>query len=122
MYALACQCIQISRKRRHQRLTFTGPHLGNTSLMQDHSADDLHTEMPQSDHTYGRLSYNRICFRQNIIQSLPVRKPLLKFPGLALQFIVRQLLYLRFQRLYRVHDRIDPLQLIFAMCSEYFLY
>ena len=38
----ARKCIQIERERRHQRLTLTGLHFGDFTLMQHDAADQLH--------------------------------------------------------------------------------
>ena len=70
MHALAFERVQIRRQRRDQRLAFTGAHLGNTSLVQHHAADQLHAEVFHS--VFFRiikrgvmLSVHRILFRGN---------------------------------------------------------
>ena len=88
MDAFPLQCIQIRRKCGDQRLTFTSTHLRDTPLMQDHAADELHSEMAQTDRSFGRLPDNGICLRQYIIQCLPFLQSLFKFRCLCLQLII----------------------------------
>ena len=68
MDALALQCVQISRQRGYQRLSFTGTHLRNTSLMQNHAADQLHPVMLHPQHAPGGLPDRCKCLRKQIIQ------------------------------------------------------
>ena len=49
---LSCKRIQENRKRRDEGLSFTGSHLGNLSLMEDDTSDDLHVIV---DHIPGDL-------------------------------------------------------------------
>ena len=42
VHTLACQCVEEHRQRSHQRLTFTGCHLGNFTQMQYDTANELH--------------------------------------------------------------------------------
>ena len=68
MDAFAFQCIQIRRKRRHQSLSFTGAHLRDPSLVQDHTADQLYPVMFHTEHAPGRFSDRGKCLRKQIIQ------------------------------------------------------
>ena len=95
MDALSFQGVQVSRKRRHQRLSFTSLHLGDTSLMQDNSADQLHPVMLHAKHTPGRLADSRESLYQQVIQRLAVRQALLEFSCLSLQLLIRKLHHLR---------------------------
>lgn len=49
---LSCKRIQENRKRRDEGLSFAGSHLGNLSLMEDDTSDDLHVIV---DHIPGDL-------------------------------------------------------------------
>ena len=120
--ALAFQCVQICRQRRHKGLTFTGLHLGNTSLVQDDSSDQLNSVVSHAKRSRCALPHDRICLRQDVIQRLAVFQPLLELPCLSAQFLIAQSLHLWPERLDTVHDRIDPLQLILAVGSENLLY
>lgn len=69
MYAFSRQGIQISRKGGGQSLSFTGTHLGNTSLVQNDTADNLDAEMFHPQHTHGRLPHDSIRLGQNVVKS-----------------------------------------------------
>ena len=56
MDALSFQGVQVSRHGGYQRLAFTGTHLGDTALVQDDSADQLHTEGLHIQNSPGRLA------------------------------------------------------------------
>ena len=45
MYAFARQGVQVNGQGSHQRLSLTGGHLGDLTLVQDHAADQLHVVM-----------------------------------------------------------------------------
>ena len=91
--ALAFQRIQISRKSRHQRLSFTGFHLRNPSLMQNDTADQLYPVMLHVQHTSGRFSDGRISLHQNIVQGGSPRQTLFEFFCLVSQFAVAERLH-----------------------------
>ena len=118
MDALALQGVQVSRKRGHQRLSFAGLHLGDTSLMQDNSADQLHPVMLHAKHAPGRLAHCREGLYQQIIQRLAVRQALFKFSCLSLQLLIRKLHHLRPEGLDLIHQRINELQLTLRMRTE----
>ena len=82
--ALSLQCIQISGKCGHQGFTFTGTHLGDTALMQDHTTDQLHTEGLQAQYTIIRLTHNSKGLRKKVIQCLSCCQSFLKFCGFCL--------------------------------------
>ena len=74
--ALAFQCVQVSRKSGHQGLTFTGLHLGDTSLMQDNTTDQLYPVMLHAKHSLGSLADSREGLHQQIIQGLAIGQTL----------------------------------------------
>ena len=49
MAAVAFQRVQGQRQRRHQRLAFSGTHLGDAALVQRCAADELHVVMALPD-------------------------------------------------------------------------
>ena len=88
MNALALQSIQVSRQCRHKSLTFTSFHLGNVTLMKNHTANQLHIIRTLANHTlsslpcYGkRIWQNRIkrhiLLRQTLFQLISLRPKLL---------------------------------------------
>ena len=90
--------------------------------MKDNSSDQLHTIMAHPQHARSCFPYYCISLRQNIIQSLSLVQPFFKLSCLVLQFTVRKLLHFRLKSLNMIHNGIDPLQLMFTVRSEYFLY
>ena len=103
------QRIQVCRKCRHEGLTFTGSHLGNSSLMQDNTTNQLHPVMTHSQCSHRCFTYNGKCLRQDIIQRLPFSQSLPEFAGLRLQLCIGQLLHLRFQCFDMIYNRINML-------------
>ncbi len=76
------QRIQVCRERGYQCFSFTGLHLGNTSLVQDDSADNLHSVVLHAKHTARRLTDNCICLCKKVVKGFPFFQTLFKFPGL----------------------------------------
>ena len=109
MDALAFQRVQICGKRRYQRLSFTGLHLGDTALMQNNSSDQLYPVMLHAEHTSGCLADCGKCVHQQIIQRLAVFQTLLKLFRLTFQFLVRQLHHFRTKSFDSIYNRINPL-------------
>ena len=69
MHALARQRVQIGRKGRHQRLAFTGFHLGDIALMQENPAHQLHIKRPQAQRAFRGFAAIGKGFGQQIIQA-----------------------------------------------------
>ena len=115
------QGVQISRKCGHQGLSFTGLHLGDTSLMQDNPADKLHTVMLHIQNTLCRLPDRGKCLRQKIIQRFSFSQTFFELSGLASQLFIRQLLHLRTQRLDFIYDGCDSLQFTGTVSAKYSL-
>ena len=103
--ALSFQCVQICRKGGHQGLAFTGTHLGNTSLMQDDTADKLHPVMLHIQHAPCSLPHHRIRLGKQLVKRLPILKPLFKLLCLCPELIIGKLHHLRAQRFNFVHKR-----------------
>ena len=119
MDALALQRIQISRCGRYQRLSFTGTHLGDTSLVQNDSTDQLYAVMLHVQDTARSLSHRCKRFRQQIVQRLSFSQSLFVFIRLAPQLLVRQRLHRRAELLDFIYQRHDSLQFPVTVCTEY---
>ena len=89
MNPLALKCIQVCRECRHKCLTFTGFHLCNTALMQDHTTDQLYSVMTHAKNTGCRFSDNRVSFHQKIIQCLALGQTFLELVCLCPQLFIR---------------------------------
>ena len=81
MDALTGQCIQIGRKSRHQRFSFTGFHFGDSALVQDNSAHELYREVFHAQNAPGSFPADSKGFRQNIIGCFAVFQAFFKFIG-----------------------------------------
>ncbi len=116
--AAACQSIQVQRQGSDQRLAFAGLHLGDLAAVQHDAADDLHIVMTQADRPLRRLADSGEGLRQDFLQDIlfglvvsfvicvthryrgQTRPELI---GLPAQFVIRELLELRFE----LGDRFD---------------
>ena len=86
--ALSVQGIQESRQRSHQCLTFTGFHLGNTSLMKDDTTNDLYRIMFHMKDSPGSFPDQSEGFGKQIIQRFPVCAALLQLSGLLPELLI----------------------------------
>ena len=96
---LAHQRIQRRRKRRDQRLSLTGDHLGNHALMQHIASHHLHVVVPHLQLPLADLAHGRKDFRQQFIQRLAVGQLLPPAVRRFLQLGVRLLFHFRFERI-----------------------
>ena len=68
VHALARQGIEIDRQRGHQRLAFTGLHLGDGATAEDHAAHQLDVEMTLTQGAFGRFTDRREGVVQQIVE------------------------------------------------------
>ena len=120
MHAAAGQRVQIYRHGGHQRLAFTGLHLGDAGAVQHDAADDLDRVGFQAQHAPVRFPADGEGFRQQVVQRFALGEPVLELGGLGLQLFVGQLLHLRLQRQHLVRQRADALQFLIRKGSEQF--
>ena len=87
--AVARQCIEVGGQRGHQGLTLPGAHLCNLALMQHHTADQLHIEVPQPEHPVARFAHHGKSLGQQCVDSLSICQalPELVRPGSQLGII-----------------------------------
>ena len=83
MDAFSLECVKICRQKGCLCLTFTSPHLCNTSLMQDDTANQLYPVVFLVQYTFRALANDCVCLRKNIVQACPLGNPLFEFRGLA---------------------------------------
>ena len=120
LHALAFQRIQIGRHRGDKRLAFTCFHLGDTSLMKNDAADQLHLERAQTRRAVGRFTDYRESLRKNIIQSLACCQALLELCRLRAQLLVRLGAHLLLQVLDLIDERHYTLDLALAVAAHDF--
>ena len=118
--ALAFQGVEVGRKCCDQRLSFTGLHLGDLPLVQENSADELDIEVAHVQGALGDFPDGCKCFGKNLIQSLPVGKPLPEFRSQLRQLDIREARHLRFQLVDSLDDRGDLLQIPLVLAADDF--
>ena len=118
VHALALQRIQIRRQRCNERFALAGLHLGDTSLMQNHAAQQLHVKVPHADGAHARLAHDRKRFDQQIVERFAVFQPFSEFNRFMPQLFVRELLHFGLQRVDLRHLRLQLFQFAFARGAE----
>ncbi len=103
MHALAGECVQIDRERRHQGLAFAGLHLGDAAPMQHHAAQELHVEMPLAQGAFGRLAHGGEGIDQEVVQPLAGGMAALQPVGALPELLIAELSQARLQRVDRHH-------------------
>ena len=88
IYALSFQCVQVSRERRHECLSFSSLHLRDTPLVKDDTADDLYSVMTHAQAPECSLAHDSVRFRENVIQCLPLCQTLLELSCLSSEFFI----------------------------------
>ena len=121
MNALAAERVQVRRQGRHERFTFTGLHFGNTSLMEDNAADDLHGEVLHAQHAPARLAADGICVGKDVVKVFALGQSVFENLRLAAKLAVRHRRVLFLQRKHLVTDGLHPLDLTVGIAAEYFL-
>ena len=86
--AFSLKCVQIYRKGSHEGLSFTGLHLGDPSLMDRDTADDLHPVVLHIENSPCSLPAYRKGIRKDIVESLAVCQTLLEFRRHGSQLVV----------------------------------
>src|SRR5262249_12972388 len=83
MNAAAAQRIEIDRQSSDQRFTFAGLHFGNLALMENHSADQLHVEVPHVEDTAAGFASDGKGLFEYFLQD-----PVCGFPALFVDFLL----------------------------------
>ena len=131
VHAAPGQRIQRRRQCRHERLPFARLHFGDFAVVQHHSADQLHVEMPHLQESPPGLAHqrkrrhNRV--RQRLLQLIFVRG----FRGIRvlqlllhlrpqrreafLQLLVAQRLHFRLLRIHRSNQRLQLFQVALVL-------
>ena len=115
MHAASLKSVEVGRQRRHESLTFTCLHLGDTSLMQDHSSDELHSEVLHAKAPPRALAAYRESLRKDVVESLSLSEPVPEFLSLSSQLVIGQSLHRLVVRL----DDVDSLfYLFYFLCIK----
>ncbi|EXI66320.1 MAG: hypothetical protein AW08_02676 [Candidatus Accumulibacter adjunctus] len=104
VHALAGQRVEVGSQRRDQRLALAGAHLGDLAIVQDHATNQLDIEMPHAESPLAGLADDGECLRQQSVQRLAVRHPLLEVCRPVTQRAVGQRRDPRLERVDPAHD------------------
>ena len=119
VHAITGESIQIGRQSRHKGFTFTGFHLGDTSLVQHNATDNLYGEVLHAQHTPPRLTADGKSIRENIICGLSVRETFLQDHGLIFELILAHSCILFFKCKHFVNKRLNSLYLALAVITKH---
>ncbi len=120
VHALPAQGVQVDGQRRDQRFSFTGSHFSDFAAVQDHSADQLHIEMPHVQDAPARFAADGEGFDQQVIERFAIGDALLEFDGFLGEFGVGKLLDRRLEIVNGGDDWTDPLNFAFVPGPEDF--
>ena len=87
MDALTGECVEIAGKRGDEGLALARLHLGDHTVMQSHSADELHVEVAQTERAARGLAHNGESIGQQVVEGLPRCEALAQDPRLILELL-----------------------------------
>ena len=87
MDALTGECVEIAGKRGDEGLALARLHLGNHTVMQSHSTDELHVEVAQAERAARGLTHNGESIGQQVVEGLPRCEALTQDPRLILELL-----------------------------------
>ena len=119
VHALAFERVEIDRERRHQGLALAGLHFGDLAAVQNHSAQQLHVEMPLAERTLRRLAHGRESLDQHGVQRLALLQALPELLGAGTERLVGQVDQLRLKRVDGVDLRLHLLDQPLVRGAEY---
>src|SRR5712691_8660107 len=97
MDALAGESVQVKREAGDQRLAFSGLHLGDLALVQDHASYELDVEVPEADRAAGGLPADGERLNQELVEVVAVASTLAQLVRPSAHARVVQRLELGFQ-------------------------
>ncbi len=100
MHAVARQRVEVAGERGDERLAFTGLHLGDLAVVEDHAADELHVEVAHAERAHAGLASDRERLDLDVVERLAVLDALAELDGLVREVAVAE-------RLDRVFDLVD---------------
>ena len=96
--ALPGQRVQVEGQARHERLAFTGLHLGDLALVEDDASHQLDVEVAETYRAPRGLAADGECLYQQLVEVMPLVGLLAQSVGACAEAGVVQLLELRLQR------------------------
>ena len=99
MNTLAAQCIKITSQSRNKRLTFTGLHLCNSTLVKCNTADKLNIKVTLTNSSYRCLTHRCKSLWKKIIQTFSFDITSLKLISLRLELFITHCLHCWLKRI-----------------------
>ncbi|CAI8152819.1 MAG: Uncharacterised protein [Pseudidiomarina mangrovi] len=90
MHTLAAQRVEIGREGSREGFTFTSTHFGNTIIVQDHAANQLHIKVAHIEHPHTGLTHSGEGFWQNTVQASTIGNALLKLAGFGFELLIAE--------------------------------
>ena len=116
--AVSGESVEVSGENFHQRFTFTGFHLGDSTLMEDDAADELHPIGTHAQYPVCCLTNGSKGIGQNVVQGFTLLETTLEHVGLAFQLRLAHGMIGVAQRLNAVHNGSDGFDLPLGMGAE----
>ena len=120
VHALARQRVEVRRHGGNQRLTFTGFHLGDSALMQNDAAEQLHIKGALAEHAPVCLANDGKCVGQDVVERFSAGESLFECCGLCAQLLVGHSGVFRRKCLNLICDYFQFLDLMVAVGAENF--
>ncbi len=119
--SVSVQGIEVGGQGSYQGLSFTGLHFRDSSLMEDHTTDQLNPEVLHTQASDRSLPADGKGFRQKVVQGFSGGKPIFEFLGFSLEFFVAEDLHGLIQCFYFINDLFDLLDFLFIDVPKNFL-
>ena len=118
MHALALKRVKVSRQSGHEGFAFAGFHFGNSALVQNDAADNLHIKVLHSEHSPRALAANRESIGQNIVKRFACGKPVFQNLCLGNKLFVAHFAVFIFKRHNLVCGFLYPLNFFCGIIAE----
>jgi len=118
MHPVAAQAIEINRQGRCQGFPLTGAHLGDFSLVQDDAAEQLHIEMPLTEHPLSCLADDGKGLGQELIKAFALCQTFFELHGFCRQRDIVQDLDFRLQTVNPGNERLKLFEIPVVTAAE----
>ena len=118
MHALSGQCVEVGGQNNRLRFTFTGFHFGDTALVQNDTAQNLHGKVWCSQYPVSRFTADGKSVGKNIVQRLPRRQAIFEQLRLTLELTFRHGVVFVLERQHLIANRLDALNFSLAVIAE----
>ena len=122
MYSAAAERVEVCGEYGDKGFSFARFHLGDASLVQNYSADELYSECVKPENAFRRFTDGRKRFGKNIIERLSVFKTRFKLCGLSRKLVVGKRAVRVRKRFNFIYKRNNLFNLSVAVCAENLCY